>query len=191
MSRRTLALAAKEQPFGELIALTVLAALGIFLIATAGQYTVLRDDGQVGGGFLPLIAGIALTALSGLQLIGTAAKVRRLLRDPAALERTAAVRVQANAEPDAFGRTGKERLRQLGKVVIALILAVAATPLVGLLGGLALLSIYISWFVERRPWWTSILISAISVGLVFAIFVLLLGIPLPNGLLIELLTGAA
>ena len=179
----------KEERFGELIAFAAITAIGGFLVVTAGQYSVIDGEGMIGGGFLPFIAGVTLSVLGGLQLIATAGRVRALAGDRARLERNEAERREEAALPDAFGRTGKQRLHQLGLVTVALIASIALAPLVGLLGALTLLSIYISAFIERRSWWASIAISLASVGLVYLIFVVLLGVPLPGGLLFDSLFG--
>lgn len=180
---------AKEETFGQAILFAVVTGVGVFLIATAGQYTVISDDGELGGGFLPLAAGVVLALLGGIQLVQAALRVRRLARDSRALEVAEARRRSEAAELDIFGRTTAQRMGQLGTVVLAIFVSVALVPLLGLLLSLLLLSLFISAVVERRGWWASLLVSAASVGLVYLIFDVLLALPLPGGLLGDAVLG--
>ena len=84
---------------------------------------------------------------------------------------------------DIFGRTPKERGRQLVTVVVALVVAVLLVPLLGFLVSFFLLSLFISAVVERRAWIPSLIVSAVAVAAVYGIFVGFLGVPLPTGLI--------
>lgn len=65
---------------------------------------------------------------------------------------------------------------------ILLILALAlAFPLVGGLLSLGLFVVVEMVWVEKQKWLTSILGGVVAVGIVWGIFVLLLGVPLPAG----------
>jgi len=182
-SAERVGLVVREQRFGELIAFALITALGGFLVATAGGYTVFREDGTVGGGFLPLLVGLVLLGLGAVQLVASAVRVRALASNVPQLQSRARERAADDAVPDVFGRTARQRVHQLGLVVVATVVAVALTPLLGLLVALTLLSIFISAVVERRSLVASVAISVASVGLVYVIFVPLLGIPLPWGML--------
>ena len=182
---RTFSLLVREQKFGEMVALALITGIGAFLVATAGDYTILREDGTVGGGFLPLLVGVVLAGLGAVQFVAAWLRVRVIAQDSQGLVRRARERSAADAVPDMFGRTARQRLHQLGLVITATVAAVALTTLVGLLVALGLLSVFISAVVERRSWYASVLISTASVGLVFVVFVLLLDIPLPRGLLFD------
>ena len=184
-SRETFSLVAREQKFGELLAFVVITGIGGILVATASGYTILEEDGAVGGGFLPLLAGIVLTALGAVQLVAAALRVRAIAQDPDGMVCRARERSAADSLPDVFGRTARERLHQLALVVATVVAAVALAPVVGLLAALGALSVFISAVVERRSWYASVSISIASVGLVYVVFVLLLGIPLPGGLLFD------
>ena len=84
---------------------------------------------------------------------------------------------------DIFGRTPKERGRQLVTVVVALVVAVLLVPLLGFLVSFFLLSLFISAIVERRRWIPSLIVSAVAVAAVYGIFVGFIGVPLPTGLI--------
>jgi len=179
----------RNRETGELVAFALITAMGLFLVTTAGDYTIIREGGIVGGGFLPLLIGVVLTVLGSAQLVTAAIRVRALASDSAELDRRDAVRRQEAQTRDAFGRTARQRTRQFALVLAATVVAVATASLLGLLAALGLLSVFISAFVERRSWWASIVISVASVGLVWLIFVPLLGVPLPDGLIIDAIRG--
>jgi hypothetical protein len=84
---------------------------------------------------------------------------------------------------DIFGRTPKERGRQLVTVVAALVVAVLLVPLLGFLVSFFLLSLFISAVVERRRWLPSLIVSLVAIAAVYGIFVGFLGVPLPTGLI--------
>ncbi len=84
---------------------------------------------------------------------------------------------------DTFGRTPEERSRQLWTVSAALVVAALLVPLLGLLGSLLVLSVFISAVVEKRGWLPSLVVSFLAVAAVYGIFVGFLGVPLPTGLI--------
>ena len=178
---------ARSAEAGEVIAFGIIVAMGLFLATTASQYTIFREGGIVGGGFLPLAIGIVLTLLGGAQLIGAVRRVRTLAADRQETERRAAERAAGESVRDVFGRTPRERMKQLGLVFAATVVALALATAIGLLVSLGLLSLFISAVVEKRSWWRSLIIAGASVGLVWAIFVPLLGIPLPGGFVLDAL----
>jgi hypothetical protein len=94
-----------------------------------------------------------------------------------------APRTDSGEEIDIFGRTARQRSRQLAVVSIALIVTVLLVPVLGFLGAFLLLSVFISAVVEKRRWLPSVLISVIAVVLVYALFVGFLRVPLPGGLI--------
>jgi hypothetical protein len=84
---------------------------------------------------------------------------------------------------DIFGRTPKDRSRQLWTVSAALVVAALLVPLLGLLGSLFVLSVFVSAVVERRGWVPSLVVSSLAVAAVYGVFVGFLGVPLPTGLI--------
>jgi len=84
---------------------------------------------------------------------------------------------------DIFGRTPKERGRQLVTVFVALVVACLLVPVLGFLFSFFLLSLFISAVVERRRWLPSLIVSFVSIAAVYGIFVGFLGVPLPTGLI--------
>ena len=84
---------------------------------------------------------------------------------------------------DIFGRTPKERGRQLVTVFVALVVACLLVPLLGFLVSFFLLSVFISAIVERRKWIPSLIVSFLAIAAVYGVFVGFLGVPLPTGLI--------
>lgn len=84
---------------------------------------------------------------------------------------------------DIFGRTPEQRSRQLWTVSAALIVAALLVPLLGLLGSLFVLSVFVSAVVERRAWLPSLIVSFLAIAAVYGVFVGFLGVPLPTGLI--------
>jgi Tripartite tricarboxylate transporter TctB family len=84
---------------------------------------------------------------------------------------------------DIFGRTPKERSRQLVTVFVALVVACLLVPLLGFLLSFFLLSLFISAIVEKRGWIPSLIASFLAIAAVYGVFVGFLGVPLPTGLI--------
>jgi len=84
---------------------------------------------------------------------------------------------------DIFGRTPEQRSRQLWTVSAALVVSALLVPLLGLLGSLFVLSVFVSAVVERRAWLPSLIVSFLAVAAVYGVFVGFLGVPLPTGLI--------
>ena len=84
---------------------------------------------------------------------------------------------------DIFGRTPRDRSRQLWTVSAALVVAALLVPLLGLLGSLFVLSVFVSAVVERRGWVPSLVVSFLAVVAVYRVFVGFLAVPLPTGLI--------
>ncbi len=84
---------------------------------------------------------------------------------------------------DIFGRTPRERTRQLWTVCAGLLVAALLVPVLGLLGSFFVLSLFISAVVEKRAWIPSLVVSFLAVAAVYGVFVGFLGVPLPGGLI--------
>lgn len=83
---------------------------------------------------------------------------------------------------DIFGRTPRQRLRMLAIVIGLLIVALALVQVIGFLPAFGALLVAISFLVERRKLLPTLLISAAAIAATYALFVVLLRVPLPLGL---------
>jgi len=115
-------------------------------------------DTTPGPAFLPVWLAVAGVVLFVLRLL----EARRSAAAIVWPERTALVRV--------------------GVILGALAAVPLLSPLVGLVLALALFVAFLLLAVLRQPLWPSLATVAITVGLVYAIFVGWLGVPLPKGL---------
>jgi hypothetical protein len=84
---------------------------------------------------------------------------------------------------DIFGRTPKERGRQLVMVCAALVVACLLVPVLGFLVSFFLMSLFISAIVEKRRLVPSLIASFLAIAAVYGVFVGFLGVPLPAGLI--------
>jgi hypothetical protein len=163
-------------PGGQAIAFGVLAALGAAVFGTSFGFGILLDGGRVGPGLLPMVLGLLLLLLAGVQLL---VRLRRL--------RAGGEAAPAGGGTDVFGRTDAQRVRQLWQVVIALPVTVLLVPLLGFLPAFGLLVLFVSAVVERRPPLVALLVAAIAVAAGYGVFEEFLDVPLPTGLLGDLL----
>ena len=136
---------------GELALAFIFAALGGLWIARAARMPVWGDSFAPDSGFLPLIYGAALLALS-------LAAVAQLLaaRTPAA-----------------------ESVRKPLVVLGALTAAVTALPFAGFAISVFALLLFLYAVLERLPWLTATIVSAIATGALYVVFKTWLGVPLP------------
>ena len=72
-------------------------------------------------------------------------------------------------------------------VIGAAILIIAATFLIGLLPSLAVFLVLWLKLVEKTPWKMTIIILAVVMAIVIGVFVLWLGVPFPEGLIMDLI----
>lgn len=116
------------------------------------------DDTTPGPAFLPLWLAAAGAVLCVLRLL----EARRLREAVDWPERAALVRIAV--------------------IVAALAAVPLLSALVGLVLALALLVALLLLAVLRQPVWPSLATLAVTLGLVYAVFVGWLGVPLPKGL---------
>ena len=137
-----------------------------FAVSAVG-YGVMLPESRVGPGFLPLVAGCLLAVLSALLL-------REQLLRPEAVE-----------EPgtDDFGRGPRERVLILRRVFGLLLAALLLMPVLGMVLAFALLVLAVSVWLEGRSWPQALLMSAVCAVALYGVFAVLLGVPLPVGVL--------
>jgi hypothetical protein len=137
---------------GELALASVFAALGALWVWRAVGMPVWGDSFAPDSGFLPLIYGALLFALS-------MAVAAHCVLAPA---------------PGSGGRPGKPLL-----VIAALLVAVAALPFAGFVISVFALLYFLYAWVERLPQLSSIVVSAAITGALHVVFKTWLGVPLP------------
>jgi hypothetical protein len=179
----------------EAVAYALLAAVGGYAFLMAFEYDLLNEGNRVGPGLVPAILGGLIALISGTMLVLTLLG-HRTRRDHGLAEVAQSVVGDApvpaalgeadpddGSELDIFGRTAAQRMRQLQMVTVALVVALLLVPLLGLLGSLGLFGLFASIVVERRPWLSSLAITATSIAVVYLVFAVFLEVPLPTGLI--------
>ncbi|MET0524443.1 MAG: tripartite tricarboxylate transporter TctB family protein [Nocardioides sp.] len=178
----------------EAVAYGFLTAVGGYAFITAFDYPVFNEGNRIGPGLLPAIFGGLIAVISAGLLVLTLtgrrarhdhglAEVAQSVAPDSLLESGLTEYAETDGDVDIFGRTAAQRMRQLQMVTVALIVALLIVPLVGLLGALALFSLFASIVVERRPWLSSVIITTVSITVIYLMFAVFLEVPLPTGVL--------
>ena len=176
---------------GEASVYAVLALLGLAAAAGGASYGMFLEGGLVGPGFLPAAAGVLTVALCGWiclrSLRGGLEHQGGLTDGPPVVDlggpgTHVPTAVEAD-EPDITGRTQPQRTRNLWTVFGLIFGAILLVQAVGFLVAFALMVMAISAGVERQPLLRSAAISALAAAVVYLVFGLFLGVPLPGGFL--------
>lgn len=166
---------------GERLAYAAITALGVFAAAYGRQYGLTTEDGEVGPGMVPVVAG-AILGLLGLALLV------RSLRSAGDTGTTSAPTDSADGK-DILGRTNADRVRNLWVVFGLLFLTINVVGILGLVVAFGLFVLVVFVAVERRPVIPSLVIAACACVFIQVVFGTFLRVPLPEGLL-GTLTGA-
>jgi hypothetical protein len=165
----------------------LLALIGIGAVIGGIGYGVIEEDGLIGPGFLPTMAGglVAIFAIGDvvgrLRAKPTMSEAELILgaEADAVLEEE----VAAESDIDIFGRTQKQRSRMLVAVLAILVATLLLVPLLGFIISFALMLLSIAVFVEKRKWLPALAVTAAALAVTYLIFVVLLRVPLPQGLI--------
>ncbi|MDY0946059.1 tripartite tricarboxylate transporter TctB family protein [Frigoribacterium sp. CFBP9039] len=195
---------------GGLAASAVLAAIGSAALVGGLGYGVTVEGGEIGPGFLPAMAGGLVAVFAVLDLVG---RLRRRPDRPSQAELILDTRsrpddgivlgdpldpgapttsTQSIHSPlatddddgvDILGRTQRQRNRMLAVVLGLVVVTLAMVQVVGFLLAFVLLLFVVAVFVEHRRVLPSALVAVAAGVVTYAIFVALLRVPLPQGLL--------
>jgi hypothetical protein len=171
---------------GERILCGVLAAGGLAMAIGSFGYHLFGQGGRIGPGFMPFCGGLALACFAAWALAESFVRGAReqTAGAPSGSGETSAGTDPAGEQPAA---SGSER-----RVLLVFVLTVAAfalSYLTGFLLAFGLLICALLWFVEREKPWLAVGIGAVATLGSWAVFVLMLQVPLPGGML-GLLGGA-
>ncbi|WP_114856218.1 tripartite tricarboxylate transporter TctB family protein [Brachybacterium sp. YJGR34] len=183
----------------------ILAVLGLVAVIMGLGYGFLGEDGQIGPGFMPVTTGAfiviaslteiarlylardghASAGLGGLadELSAEAAAVQKSAHGESADDTASTPAEEKGEELDTFGRTAKQRARTVPLIFAVLLAALLLTQLIGMLLALATMMLALLLVIERKPVLPSVLASAAVLVAAYLIFVQMLGVPLPQGLL--------
>lgn len=164
---------------GESTALLLLAVVGAYLSISAFDLGLRTRGAWVAPGTMPLAVGAPLCLIAAGRLAGLARRGEALT----GAEDRAADQDDDAEDRDIFGRTAAHRIRQLWTVAAALAVAILLVPLLGFPVSFGMLVFFSATVVERQRLLPAVAITAASLVAVHLIFVMFLGVPLPNGLL--------
>ncbi|MEB3370889.1 tripartite tricarboxylate transporter TctB family protein [Saccharopolyspora mangrovi] len=145
-----------------------LVVLGAGFALSAPVYGVVGEQGRIGTGLVPMVAGGLLAVLAAVLL-------RRQLSQPVAAGET-------ESGTDDFGRTAGQRSWILRRVFVLLPVTVLAVPVVGMVCAFGGLVLVISTWLEGRRLLPAVAFSVAVAGGVWVIFAVLLAVPLPTGI---------
>ena len=158
-------------PSGQTVATGVVGLVGLLFFVLSFAYDWTLEDGSIGPAALPRTASALLVLVSALRLL-TEARRRPAATPPGAPAPGAPV---VEEVPDAR----RKLLLVCGTVLVTALLI----PYAGLLLSLGLMTLFLAAVVERQPFLRSLLVAAATLGVSYLVFVVLLKIPLPLGLL--------
>jgi hypothetical protein len=157
-----------------LVAFTLLAAIGVYLASAwlLPRGTVERP----GPGFYPLAVGAFGTAVALTWALGT---IRRTAASRAAPAAPAAPAAEGTVVPAALEPAGRRRVIATGGLLAAFCLTL---PWIGYpLAAFAFVGLALRGMGAR--WLPSLVLGLVSAGLSYYVFGVLLGVPLPGGVL--------
>ncbi|WP_432573337.1 tripartite tricarboxylate transporter TctB family protein [Kineococcus sp. SYSU DK005] len=168
-------------PRGQVVATAVTGALGAAFFTLSFAYPWQLEDGSVGPAALPRTASALLVlvclARLGLQLRGSVPEPAAPGEQEPAGDGEGAAPAAEEVEEVPHAR---RKLLLVGATVLATALLV---PYLGLLLALGLMTLFLAAVVERQPLLRSLLVAGGTLAVSYLVFVVLLGIPLPTGLL--------
>lgn len=190
MSRRIgLPALASTRGIGDKLCSLALVAVGVGVAVRGVHYGVIRSDGIVGPGFMPMLAGILLAAFSAGVLVKRIATDSRATVDTDAPHDEMALVTEAvetndvaAAQAAATGGRAKEGSgRSLVIVFGSLLIGLIVARWLGLVLPLTLAIFSILYFAERKSLVRAMLTALIIGLLLYGIFDRLLQLPLPWG----------
>lgn len=167
----------------------VIISLGIAAAAMGAGYGVLGDDGRIGPGFLPTAAGALMAFFAAVNMLTSGRKQTATLDSavedqiPGIDHGEASPGLGADGEADIYGRTQRQRDRMLWTVIGIVLTTVVLVPLLGFMLAFAAMLLVVAVVVERRKVLPSVMVSAVTLAVTYAIFVMFLRVPLPQGIL--------
>ncbi len=162
----------------DLIGAGLLVALGVAFAIGGSGYGVFGEGSRVGPGFMPFVAGVLLVVFG--VMIGVEAALHRGRVPSHTVQNTQEGGVEGEEEAE-----GSTVAVAFGLMLVTVLLI----PLLGFLLSFGLLILALVTFVEREGWVRGILLSVGAITVTWLTFVVFLQIPLPPGILGELLGG--
>jgi len=138
--------------------------LAVLILAGARGLTFI-SNGVPGPGLLPFLLAGLLAACAILLLAGKADATGKA--DPS-----------ERAEPAATGIPWR-----VPAAIGAMVLYAALMPVLGFVAATLVFVFTLNWWWGRHRWWAALAFAGVVTAVIFLIFSVLLGVPLPQGLL--------
>lgn len=181
----------------DLVGTGILALVGLVAVMMGLGYGFIGDNGQIGPGFMPVLTGAFILVASLAEIgrlflapkdgstAGLGGVAEELSAEAAAAQAAAKEERGASSEEelDTFGRTAKQRSRTVPLIFGIVLAAVLLIQVLGMLLSLTVMMFAVVFLVERKPLLPSLLTSAAVLTVAYLIFVVMLGVPLPQGML--------
>ncbi|WP_432561886.1 tripartite tricarboxylate transporter TctB family protein [Kineococcus sp. SYSU DK003] len=174
-SRDAGAVLARRGPDGQTVATIVTGLVGALFFVLSFAYDWRLEDGSVGPAVLPRTASALLVLVSVARLVLAAR------RPAAAAAEPAATAVEADDAP--VVEEVPHARRKLLLVCATVLVTALAIPYLGLLVTLGVMTLFLAAYVERQPLLRSLAVAVGTLAVSYLVFVVLLQIPLPWGLL--------
>ncbi|NYI71255.1 presenilin-like A22 family membrane protease [Naumannella cuiyingiana] len=147
----------------------LLVIIGGYAVIAGLGYGLTDDEGRVGPGLLPALAGALVAVLAVADFVVTS--------------RAGAAAGDGVPDIDSEGRSQARRNRQLAAVVGLLFGTVIVGYFIGFMIAFTLFIFAVLLLVERRRWWQAALVAVVVMAAVWAVFEKFLGVPFPTGIL--------
>lgn len=188
----------KKIPLADTVGLAILFFLGLAAVIGGLGYGAFGDDGRVGPGFMPVVAGAImmiaalLTFVKNFIVTARGGLIEEEEIDPDELL------AQAGDEPspevidavdnedselDIFGRTASQRSWAVVFIFAIIGLCIFLVDYIGLLLALTLMVLLLLLVVEKRGVVASVISAVIAFAFGYIVFATLLDVRLPQGML--------
>lgn len=164
----------------DVVGTAILAVVGAIALVMGLGYGFRGDSGQVGPGFLPVATGTFILVASLVEIGRLYLTAGRKSPEP---ELEASPALAKAEERDTFGRVEGERKQAIIRIFGIMLVSLLIVPIVGLLLALALMVFVIVLWVESKTVLAAFLASAGATAVAYIVFVQLLGVPTPQGML--------
>ena len=167
----------------DLIGGGLLVAVGAAFAIGATQYGLFGEGGRIGPGFMPFAAGTLLIVFGTMI---AAEGVLRSRRPSHPVGERSGYAVGGGTAPAGGGEEGAQD-RSVAVAFGLMLVTILLVPVLGFLVSFGLLILALVTFVEREGWLRGILFSVGSVAVTWLAFVEFFKIPLPVGIVGQLL----
>lgn len=157
----------------------VLLAVGVAALVGGYGYGLRTEEGLVGAGLMPAIAGGVMVAAS----IWESLRALRDERTRAAAEPAGDVAAEEAPELDVFGRTARQRNRAVVSVFAVILGTILLAYVIGLLLALSVMVAVLLGVVEKHKWWVALTGGVLAFLFGYLVFDMALRVPLPTGML--------